>query len=152
MNDAQRKVVLASSLLVAPLLLLGGFWSNNPLVALGGPVIALGIGLYFWFGREKRGAAAGREAPPIQKRARLALVACAAFFAGAVLTFIVLLDDEIRDAAYSADGTPSLTEPVSGPDLGARSEFENEEERRAKDRAAELQARLDTLSEPSCGT
>ena len=53
MSNAQRKVVLTTGLLVAPLLFLYGMEERNFIIALGGPILSVGLGIYFWVGRRK---------------------------------------------------------------------------------------------------
>ena len=59
MSNAQRKVVLIVAILLAPLLILYGMGENSFLIAFGGPILSLGLGIYVWVGRKKEHPSGG---------------------------------------------------------------------------------------------
>ncbi|MBI5394034.1 MAG: hypothetical protein HZA91_01925 [Verrucomicrobia bacterium] len=52
-NNAQRKMILIVGIVLAPLLLFWGLLERREWVAVFGPIISIGVGFFFWLGREK---------------------------------------------------------------------------------------------------
>jgi len=53
MSNTQRTVVLIVGIMLAPILYLYGMDVHSTLIILGGPIASVGLGIYFWVGREK---------------------------------------------------------------------------------------------------
>ncbi len=53
MNNTQRTIALVVGIALAPILFWYGAEENNLLIALGGPVLSLGGGIYAWAGRAR---------------------------------------------------------------------------------------------------
>lgn len=70
MSRGQRWVVFVCSLLLGVVLFFAGMEDNDFLVALGGPIVAWGGGLYVLLGGRKRGARCERCNQKVPKDAK----------------------------------------------------------------------------------
>ena len=62
MTNSQRKAILVLGILLGLLLASYGFGQESFLIMFGGPIVSIGIGVYFWLGRSK--GPADDEPPP----------------------------------------------------------------------------------------
>ena len=53
MNNAQRKTILITCLILAPVLFVAGVEQGEILLVLAGPIIAIAVGLFVWAGRDR---------------------------------------------------------------------------------------------------
>ena len=110
MNNSVRLAILILGLLLAPVLFVFGTMTFNSLMTLGGPIVSIGLGIFFWRGRSK-----GHE---MNNSLRLAilirglLLASVLFFFGALT--MTDASGDIAISTRSPEGVPPSVPPFGG--------------------------------------